>query len=326
MAFCPARGRGAHRPNGRIGPCSVRGDGERLTSRDFDGARAGAPVNLDAIARRIAGRCADPSPAASTGQPDTDRLRGRGHPAVLGIASRTALGLASAWPWRATGWRSESIRGPNGALVQWHRRRPPTLTELVGDRWGGRPSVLLVTAEAAGANLHRSFDIRCEVLVAAERPMSLHPPPQARGRASSWRGSRSGSIDSIRHGGSRRSSRSGRTPRTCHRAVAAGGTVGCRDASPTASTVPTSSAGHVTRQPPQFAGGRGGTVSSETAWARLPSRSRGLSYPISRLGQLRALAVCFYDGVVFQRVGRCPTGAFVIQGVTPPGPGPARPG
>lgn len=141
---------------------------------DFDGARAGSPVNVEAIGA-IASRVAVPIQVAG-GVDGADQIR----LAFAAGATRAVLGmaiaddppvlrecLAVAGDWLAVGLdpRPERL-----AAFPWRRAAPPTLPELVGElagagvrrvvlgHGGGRPDADLLSS------LVRTYDV--EVLVA----------------------------------------------------------------------------------------------------------------------------------------------------------------
>jgi phosphoribosylformimino-5-aminoimidazole carboxamide ribotide isomerase len=141
---------------------------------DFDGARAGTPVNLDAIGA-IASRVGVPIQVAG-GLDGADQVRlafaAGATRAVLGMAvadqpAVLAECLAVAGDWLAIGLdpRAERL-----AAFPWHRPVPPTLPELVGElagagvrrvvlgHGGSRPDAHLLST------LVRTYDV--EVLVA----------------------------------------------------------------------------------------------------------------------------------------------------------------
>jgi phosphoribosylformimino-5-aminoimidazole carboxamide ribotide isomerase len=141
---------------------------------DFDGARAGAPANLDAVGA-IAARVATPLQlAGGVDTPDGIRL------AFAAGATRVLVGLAVAddaaalraclavaGDWLAVGL---DARAERLAAFPWRRPRVPTLRELAGELAGAGVARLVlshggVAAEAAAlADLARTVEI--ELLVA----------------------------------------------------------------------------------------------------------------------------------------------------------------
>lgn len=129
---------------------------------DFDGARAGRPVNLEAIGR-IASRVAVPlQVAGGVDGPDEIRLAfAAGATRVVlstGVADRPSVlreCLAVAGDWLAVGLDPRPARL---AAFPWRRPAPPALDELVGEligagvrrfvlgHAGGQPDVALIGA------------------------------------------------------------------------------------------------------------------------------------------------------------------------------------
>jgi phosphoribosylformimino-5-aminoimidazole carboxamide ribotide isomerase len=104
---------------------------------DWDGARAGGPVNLEAMAR-IAGRVAVPLQVAG-GMEGADNIRlafaAGATRAVVSMALadqpdvlRDCLGVAGDWLAVGLDMRPERI-----AAYPWHRPAPPSLVELAGE-------------------------------------------------------------------------------------------------------------------------------------------------------------------------------------------------
>jgi phosphoribosylformimino-5-aminoimidazole carboxamide ribotide isomerase len=151
------------------------GQGARLVHLvDFDGARLGAPANLDVVGA-IASRSAVPLQlAGGLDSPDGVRLAfAAGATRVVlstAIADRAddlAACLAVAGDWLAVGLdpRSERL-----AAYPWRRAAPPTVDELVGELVGAGVARLVLSHGGADPDLARvrslvqSYD--AEILVA----------------------------------------------------------------------------------------------------------------------------------------------------------------
>lgn len=138
VVYWPGAATGIGAPTDRPDRIAERlvADGARLLHLvDFDGARAGAPVNLDAVGA-IASRVAVPLQLAG-GLEATDHIRlafaaGATRVVVsMSLAEEPAVlaeSLAVAGDWLAVGLdpRPERL-----AAFPWHRPVPPTLAELV---------------------------------------------------------------------------------------------------------------------------------------------------------------------------------------------------
>lgn len=141
---------------------------------DFDGARAGTPVNLEAIGA-IAARVATPLQVAG-GVETADGIRLAFAAGATRVLAGLALAddpatlracLAVAGDWLAVGL---DARGDRLAAFPWRRRQVPTLRELA-DELVGQGVARLVLAHGGGdeelsalADLARSVDV--ELLVA----------------------------------------------------------------------------------------------------------------------------------------------------------------
>ena len=181
MVFWPGAASGTGAPTDR--PERIAGQfvdqGARLIHVvDFDGARAGQPVNLDAIGA-IASQVAVPiQVAGGVDGPDEIRL------AFAAGATRAVLGMAVvdkpdvvracvavAGDWLAVGL---DARPQRLAAFPWHRDAPPTLQQLVVELAGhGIRRVVLshggTTPDATlVSSLVRTYDV--EVLVAGGVP------------------------------------------------------------------------------------------------------------------------------------------------------------
>jgi phosphoribosylformimino-5-aminoimidazole carboxamide ribotide isomerase len=131
---------------------------------DFDGARAGQPRNLEAVAR-IAARVAVPLQLAG-GLEDGDAIRlafaAGATRAVVSLAvadepSRLRDCLAAAGDWLAVGLdpRPERLAG-----FPWHRPVPPTLDALVGELVGAGVRRFVLSHGGSEPDLDRLRELR----------------------------------------------------------------------------------------------------------------------------------------------------------------------
>jgi phosphoribosylformimino-5-aminoimidazole carboxamide ribotide isomerase len=177
VVFWPGAAAGVGAPTDRperIAASFVERGARLIHVVDFDGARSGTPVNLEAIGA-IAARVAVPIQVAG-GLDGADQVRlafaAGATRAVLGMAvadqpATLSECLAVAGDWLAVGLDSRPERL---AAYPWHRSAPPTLPELLGElvgagvrrvvlgHGGSRPDPDLLS------KLVRTYDV--EVLVA----------------------------------------------------------------------------------------------------------------------------------------------------------------
>jgi phosphoribosylformimino-5-aminoimidazole carboxamide ribotide isomerase len=157
VVYWPGAAAGVGAPTDRPGVIAERfvAQGARLVHLvDFDGARGGRPMNLEAVGA-IAARVAVPLQlAGGVDGPDEIRL------ALAAGATRVVLGMASADDPRrirdclavAGDWLAVGLdpRPERFAAFPWRRGKPPTLEALVGEL-AGLGVVRFVLAHAGGA-------------------------------------------------------------------------------------------------------------------------------------------------------------------------------
>ena len=194
IVYWPGAGAGIGAPTDRPDRIAERfvAMGARLIHLvDFDGARAGAPANLEAVGA-IAARIAVPLQLAG-GVESADAIRlafAAGATRVVpddGDRGPTRTTCAPAWRSRATGWRSGSTRGRSGwppSRGAGRRRRPSTASSASSSGAGVAPVRPEPWRRRAGPAAHpRSRSVvRCRDPRRRRGPRSRRAPPPARHR------------------------------------------------------------------------------------------------------------------------------------------------
>ena len=141
---------------------------------DFDGARAGAPANLEAVGA-IAARDRRPAPGRRRrrfGRGDPAGLRGRGDPGRADHGDRRRSRRPAGVPGVAGDWLAVGLdpRPERLAAFPWRRPVPPTVDGLVGELVGAGVARFVLSHGGAEPDLARTRELvrsyDAEILVA----------------------------------------------------------------------------------------------------------------------------------------------------------------